>query len=438
MERMRLAPCAAAGCDHIRHHRMRAAVRLVATASLLGLIACQTSASGGGLTGGASGAAGSYQATGGAAAGGNGGGSSGSGGGNAAAGGSLGTAGGAGGAAPGGGGGGGAGAGGTSAAGGTAGTSPGGAGGQAGQGTGPVGRCPFSAAEQLLWSGVAPGSAGITVAEVVTERSTNPQKMHDRTIAGVTKPTVLPYLAAKPNGAAAIVLPGGGYTHLAYDNEGTEIATWLNSVGVSAFVVKYRLPVDFPGSSSWVALADAQRALRVVRKSAAACKIDPARIGVVGFSAGGHLASQLETRFSARVTPAADDVDAIDARPAFGVLMYPVISMDPAIAHAGSKSALLGANPTAAAVALASSELQVTSTTPATFIGVSTRDTTVNPENSVRFDKALIADAIPQELHLYQDGAHGTGIHATGDMAAWPMQCVSWLTKSNFLSGPTP
>ncbi len=249
----------------------------------------------------------------------------------------------------------------------------------------------------------------------------------------------MPFLAAKPNGAAAVVLPGGGYTHLAYDKEGSEIATWLNSLGISAFVLKYRLPVDFPNSSAWVALADAQRAVRVIRKSAAACKIEPLRIGVIGFSAGGHLASQLETRFSARVTPAADDVDAIDARPAFGVLMYPVISMDPAIAHAGSKLALLGTNPTAAAVALASSELQVTSTTPPTFIGVSRQDTTVKPENSVRFDNALMAAGISHELHLYQDGAHGTGISgATGDMAAWPTQCASWLTKSKFLSGPNP
>lgn len=276
----------------------------------------------------------------------------------------------------------------------------------------------------------------MTVVEVVTEQSTNPQ-VHDRNITGVTKPSVLPFLAAKPNGAAAIVLPGGGYRYLSYDHEGTQIATWLNSLGISAFVLKYRLPVDFP-NATWVALADMQRAVRLIRKSAAACKIDPARIGVVGFSAGGHLASQVETRFSARLTPAVDDVDAIDARPAFGVLMYPVISMDPAIAHAGSRMALLGANPTAAAVALASSELQVTGTTPATFIGVSLLDTTVNPENSKRFDQALIAAGVPQELHLYKDGRHGTGLDAPGDMAAWPKQAASWLTNSKFLSGPVP
>ena len=292
-----------------------------------------------------------------------------------------------------------------------------------------MGTCPFGSAAQLVWSGAAPGGEGVTVVEVTTDGG--------GTIAGVTKPSVLPFLAAKPNGAAAIILPGGGYTRLAYEKEGTAIATWLKSMGVSGFVLKYRLPADFP-KARWVALADAQRAIRLVRKSAAACKIDPARIGVVGFSAGGHLASQLETRFNAQLTPAVDDVDAIDARPAFGVLMYPVISMDPALAHAGSKASLLGPNPSAAEVALASSELQVTRTTPATFIGTSLRDTTVKPENSKVFADALSAAGIPHELHLYQDGQHGTCLNAPVDMAAWPTQCVSWLSASKFLSGPVP
>ena len=309
----------------------------------------------------------------------------------------------------------------------------GGAGGRAG----PVGTCPFASTEQFIWPGVAPGGAGVTVVESTVDRSTNSQ-LRERQITGVTSPSVLPFLASKPNGAAAIILPGGGYRYVSYDREGTDIASWLNSIGVSAFVVKYRLPLDFP-SSTWVALADAQRAIRLIRKSAATCKIDPARIGVIGFSAGGHLASQLETRFTARLTSAVDEVDAIDARPAFGVLLYPVISMDAAIAHAGSRTMLLGANPTPAAVTLTSSELQVTGTTPATFIGTSLRDATVNPENSIRFDSALAAAGVPHELHLYQDGGHGTGIRgATGDMASWPAQCASWLTSAKFLSGPVP
>ncbi|MES1206328.1 MAG: alpha/beta hydrolase [Pseudomonadota bacterium] len=328
---------------------------------------------------------------------------------------------------------GGAGAGGASGSGGNAGAggvagapSTGGHGGAAGEPA--AAKCPFGTTQVALWSGTAPGSEGATFTEVTEERSTDPS-IHDRAISHVSKPTILPFLAPHPNGAAAIITPGGAYVHLAYDLEGTEIAAWLNSIGVSAFVVKYRLPSDFPGSP-WIPLADAQRALRTVRGNAAACGIDPQRVGVIGFSAGGHLASQLETRPGAATTPIKDDVDKLDARPTFGVLMYPVISMDASIAHSGSRNALLGSNPTQAEITLYSSEKQVTSATPQTFIGVSKQDTAVNPQNSVRFDDALDAAGVPQELHMYDDGAHGTGIRkATGDMAAWPDQCAAWLTK---------
>jgi acetyl esterase/lipase len=265
------------------------------------------------------------------------------------------------------------------------------------------------------------------VVEQITERSTNPA-LQNRQVSGVTKPSLFAYLAKEPTGAAAIILPGGGYTHLAFDKEGVDIAKWLNSLGISAFVVKYRLPVDFAGTP-WIALADAQRALRTVRHFASACGVEPAQIGVVGFSAGGHLASQLETRFSAQTSPLNDAIDAVDARPAFGVLIYPVISMEAAIAHAGSKRALLGDSPSAADVTLYSSEKQVTSNTPATFIGVSNKDAAVKPDNSLRFDDALKAGGVAHELHVYQDGGHGTGLNATGDMASWPKQCATWLAK---------
>jgi len=295
--------------------------------------------------------------------------------------------------------------------------------------------CAFDTDEYFLWSAAAPGATAATLVEQFTERSRDPA-VKDRSVMGVSKPSLFPYLAMSPNGAAAIVLPGGGYTHLAWDKEGVDIATWLNSLGISAFVLKYRMPADFPGSS-WIPLADAQRALRTVRQNASACGIDAARIGVIGFSAGGHLASQLETRSSAQAIPAqyaTDALDAVDARPSFGVLLYPVISMDPTIAHSGSKTALLGAGPTPADVALYSSELQVTATTPPTFLGVSTKDTTVEPENSVRFDDALKAKGVAHELHVYQDGAHGTGIReGKGDMAAWPTHCAAWLAAQKLI-----
>ena len=188
---------------------------------------------------------------------------------------------------------------------------------------------------------------------------------------------------------------------------------------------------------TWIALADAQRATRQVRNSAAACGIDPKRIGVVGFSAGGHNASQLETRPSAATTPNVDDIDKVDARPNFGVLMYPVISMDPSITHTGSRNNLIGSNPSASDVLLYSSEKQVTASTPPTFIGVSKKDTGVSPQNSVVFDNALKAAMVPEEFHMYNDGAHGTGIRlATGDMAQWPAQAAAWLAKMKFTTTP--
>ena len=298
-----------------------------------------------------------------------------------------------------------------------------------------AGRCPFGTAEIFLWTGTAPGSEGVTLTEKIQERSTNPA-VHDRTITDVTKPSIFPYLAARPNGAAALIMPGGAYSLLAFDLEGVDIAKWLNSIGITAFIVKYRLPADYP--QTWIALADAQRAMRLVRDNAAACGIDPARIGVVGFSAGGHLASQLETRPSAATSPSVDAIDRLDARPAFGVLMYPVISMDPSITHTGSRNNLIGSSPSAADVTLYSSEKQVTASTPPTFIGVSKKDTGVNPQNSVVFDNALKAAHVAEELHLYNDGAHGTGIRAaTGDMAAWPDDAAAWLTKMK-LTGAAP
>ena len=292
------------------------------------------------------------------------------------------------------------------------------------------GHCPFATAEFFLWPGTAPGSEGVKFTETVQELSTNPA-VHDRHITHVSKPSITPFLAEHPNGAAVMIMPGGAYSLLAFDLEGTDIAKWLNSIGVSAFVVKYRLPVDY--SQTWIALADAQRATRQVRNSAAACGIDPKRIGVIGFSAGGSNASQLETRPSAITTPNVDDIDKVDARPNFGILMYPVISMDPSITHTGSRNNLIGSNPSASDVLLYSSEKQVTSSTPPTFIGVSKKDTGVNPQNSVVFDNALKAAMVPEELHMYNDGAHGTGIRlATGDMAQWPAQAAAWLAKMKF------
>lgn len=282
-----------------------------------------------------------------------------------------------------------------------------------------------------LWSGTAPGSEGKTLVETITDRSDG--GLPDRAVTHVLRPTLTAYPASKPNGTAAILCPGGSYQRLAIDKEGTDIVTWLNGLGVTAFILEYRLPIDYPGMP-WIPLADAQRALRTVRSNASAWAILPSRIGIFGFSAGGHVASQLDTRFAAQVTPPQDAVDAVDPRPTFAVLMYPVISMEAPIAHAGSKLALLGSNPSPDLVTLYSSELQVTSTTAPAFIGVSSQDMTVDPQNSIRFDNALKAAGVPEELHVYKDGGHGVGIRdATGDMAMWPEQCAAWMKRMSFM-----
>ena len=303
--------------------------------------------------------------------------------------------------------------------------------GSGGGGGSPTEVCPFTSDEYLLWPAVPPGDKAVTIEEVTTERSQDPSVM-DRTITGVTRPSLVPYLAKAPGGAAAIIIPGGGYSYITIDKEGVDIAQWLNSLGVSAFILKYRLPAPFRGSP-WVPLADAQRALRTIRSHAEACSLDSERVGVIGFSAGGHLASQLVTRFGAQDAPVSDALDAVDPRPSFAVLMYPVISMDPTIAHVGSRKALLGDTPTADELLLYSSELQVTAATPPTFVATSKKDTAVDPDHSVRFVDALTAASVPAELRLYEDGGHGTGIrNASGDMAAWPSQCAAWLELEQF------
>lgn len=331
---------------------------------------------------------------------------------------------------------GGAGAGGGAGAAGSTNLSGAGGGGTGGAGmggsAGQTATCPFATGEYFLWADVAPGSEGATLTEVFEERSKDP-KVKDRSVSGVSKPSVFAYLANEPNGTVAVIAPGGAYSHLAWDKEGVDIAQWLNSIGVSAFVLKYRLPAEFPGKG-YVALADAQRAVRTLRHAAPDCGWNPERIGVVGFSAGGHLASQLETRPQAQTTQRTDDIDEFDSAPNFGILMYPVISMDPAITHQGSKTALLGDKPTAAEVMLASSELQVTATTPPTFVGAPKGDTAVSPENSKRFAAALQTAGVANELHIYNDGSHGVGIRlATGDIAMWPAQAAAFLKSVELL-----
>jgi acetyl esterase/lipase len=266
---------------------------------------------------------------------------------------------------------------------------------------------------ELLWPAGAPGAQG-----------------ND----DIDKPTLTPYLvpAGRGTGTAVVVCPGGGYMHLAMDHEGDQVARWLNSLGVSAFVLKYRLG---PKYRHPVELGDAQRAIRTVRARAAEFRVMPDRIGIMGFSAGGHLASTAGTHFDAGKASAADPIDRMGSRPDFMILGYPVISFGP-YAHQGSMHALLGDNPDPKLVQNLSNELQVTAQTPPTFLFHTTEDRTVPVENSVLFYMALRKAGVPAEIHIYERGPHGVGLAATDEaLATWPGRLADWLRGRGLLNG---
>ena len=265
-----------------------------------------------------------------------------------------------------------------------------------------------------LWAGGAPGALGN---------------------APVDQPEITPYLppVGRANGTAVVVLPGGGYSHLSMEKEGSEIANWLASIGVTAFVVRYRLG---PTYHHPIELGDAQRAIRTVRARATEWSIDPGRVGIIGFSAGGHLASSTGTHFDAGTPSSGDVVERASSRPDFMLLMYPVITMrGDSLTHMGSRKSLLGENPDAALVRLMSSELQVTHETPPTFIAHSTDDKTVPVENALMMYQALRNAAVPVEMHIFDHGGHGFGL-APNDpaLSAWPGIAEAWMRRHGWLT----
>lgn len=232
----------------------------------------------------------------------------------------------------------------------------------------------------------------------------------------------------KATGAAAVIFPGGGYGILAVEHEGHEYAKWLNERGIAGIVVKYRVGKGL-GYQYPVPFLDARRAIRTVRAHAAEWNIRPDRIGVMGSSAGGHLASLCATRFAEAVEKeTSDEIDKLSARPDFAILCYPVIAIDSPLAHAGSRENLAGANPSPELLALLSTEKAVSKDTPPTFL-VSTSDDSVDCRNSMLFATALRENKIPFALHIYEKGGHGYGLHGKGPLADWPDQLDKWLAE---------
>jgi acetyl esterase/lipase len=233
-----------------------------------------------------------------------------------------------------------------------------------------------------------------------------------------------------------IVFPGGGYGHLAMDHEGTQIAEWLNSLGVTAFVLKYRMSLT--GHRHPVPMMDAQRAIRTARANAKEYKIDPARIGVLGFSAGGHLASTVGTHFDDGKPDSDDPIERVGSRPDFLVLCYPVISLKEKFSHGGSRTKLLGDSPDPALVESLSNETQVSAKTPPTFIFQTTEDKSVPAENAVAFYLALRKAKVPAEMHIFEAGRHGLGLAKdTPGTNKWPELCELWMNGRGLLKPAT-
>lgn len=260
-----------------------------------------------------------------------------------------------------------------------------------------------------LWEGAAPGSQGTAETDI---------------------PTITVHRATgdRAHGAAIVIFPGGGYQHLATDKEGTKVAQWFNGQGVTAFVVTYRLG---PRYRHPVMEQDAQRAVRFVRAKAAQFGVNPSRIAVLGFSAGGHLAATVATRGGAGNAASADSIDRVSARPDAALLIYPVITMQGPAAHTGSRRNLLGEQPAPMLVREMSLETQVTRQTPPVFLVASTEDRTVPVENSLSFYAALRAAEVPAELHVFERGRHGFGL-APDDpvLASWTRQAADWLART--------
>jgi acetyl esterase/lipase len=253
-------------------------------------------------------------------------------------------------------------------------------------------------------------------------------------VSRVTDPTLLVYPAptGKASGTAVVICPGGGYTLLAIDHEGYDIAGWFNQMGITAVILKYRLPADAIMEDKSVGpLQDVQEAIRIVRRRANEWNLDPARIGIMGFSAGGHLAATASTLYAEPVYP---PTDATSARPDFSILIYPVISLQQANTHGGSRRNLLGENPNQLRVDKFSNELQVNEQTPPAFLVHSSDDAAVPVSNSIAYFQALRSKGVPAELHIYEKGGHGYGLaRDRGTEAGWPDACEKWIKARGLL-----
>lgn len=280
-----------------------------------------------------------------------------------------------------------------------------------------------------LWPGTPPGGDGLDLPPIRVSNHEPPYLTpNDRAIDQVGIPVMNVFRPDRPDGSAMIIAPGGGYSREMLDFEGMDVARHFNGAGITCFVLRYRLPGEGWADRSDVPLQDAQRAMRLVRANASKYGIDPVRVGFMGFSAGGHLACSIATRFAAKVYNALDDADRLDARPSFSVPMYPVVTMGEGC-HEGSRDKLLGSDPSPEKILAYSCEKNVPADAPPTWICLAADDTVVPPiQNGLAYFTALRKAGIAAEIHVFAAGGHGFGIARTIGRpdAAWPDLFLRW------------
>ena len=280
-----------------------------------------------------------------------------------------------------------------------------------------------------LWPGTPPGGPVPDLAPRIVERSLDPRKYHLRALSGIARPMLVVVPAAQPNGSAFLIIPGGGYRELTIDTAFAAAHRFAQG-GVTGFVLHYRLPQEGWRGAANVPLEDAMRAMRLMRAHAARYAVDGARIGVLGFSAGGHLAAMLSLRSAAATYGAIDTADSQSARTLFAALLYPVITMLPPYAHEASREMLLGNNPTLAQREAYSCEGLVTRDAPPMFLAAANDDSDVPLENTLEMFAALRRARVPAEMHIFEKGGHGFGLgDASEPLSAWPGLLLKWMAE---------
>ena len=261
------------------------------------------------------------------------------------------------------------------------------------------------------------------------------QEIYDKEmgrISKVTNPTLTVFIPENPNGTAVVICPGGGYAYLSINKEGYQVAEWLNTLGITAFVLKYRLPSsEIMPDKSVGPLQDAQESIRYIRRNAEKWQLNTEKIGIIGFSAGGHLAATLSTQYDDKTYQAQD---ATSAKPNFSILIYPVSSLADEIMHKGSRNKLLGKNSSSELNDKYSPEKQVTGQTPPAFLVHALDDVGVSFENSMVYFAALKKHNVPAEMHIYESGGHGFGLGNKGTSQFWTESCIKWLQQHQYIN----